>query len=302
MTEGFCCVARDDLFIGGKTEDECIDNWERVLVKLNANNLKLSPGKVRIMLQDTEVFGHRVKDGKMRPSDHIVTSLGKTSMEELKTVRQVNSWKGLYKTLIRHLPHLASQMAPFDRACASKTPTSTFDWSRPGMVAAFNGATRHPEEVRETYLPHPDEQLVLMPDTSTSNLCSGRVLYTQRITGEGKTWLPVQYASARPPKYMATWTPCEQEAMGSAASRFCIQNIFCIYRTITEPYRTITEPFVCISDGSVYTELLQNHWLAALYLDIHLLNFFLITFTQFYTIIQYIPIFKDEYILSANIC
>ena len=40
--------------------------------------------------------------------------------------------------------------------------------------------------------------------------------------------------------------------------------MFCIYRTITEPYRTITEPFVCISDGSVYTEPLQNHWLAAL--------------------------------------
>ena len=39
------------------------------------------------------------------------------------------------------------------------------------MVAAFNGATKHLEEVRETYLPHPDEQLVLMPDTSTSNLC-----------------------------------------------------------------------------------------------------------------------------------
>ena len=218
MTEGFCCVARDDLFIGGETEDECIDNWERVLVKLNTNNLKLAPRKVRIMLQDTEVFGHRFKDGKMRPSDHIVTSLGKTSVEELKTVKQVNSWKGLYKTLIRHLPHLASQMGPFDTACASKTPTSIFDWSQPGLIAAFNSATKHLEEVRETYLPHPDEQLVLLPDTSTSNLCSGWVLYTQRISAEGTRWLPVQYASARLPRHMATWTPCEQEAVGAVLS------------------------------------------------------------------------------------
>ena len=82
--------------------------------------------------------------------------------------------------------------------------------------SAAEGATR---SNTEAYLPHPDEQLVLMPDTSTSNLCSGWVLYTQRSTSGGKTWLPVQYASARLPKYMDTWTPCEQEALG-AGSKF----------------------------------------------------------------------------------
>ena len=91
MTKGICVVARDDLCKGDDTKEECIANWERILTKLNKNNLKLSPRKVRVLLQDTEVFGHRVKDGKVRPSDHIVTSLGRTTREELKTVRQVNS-------------------------------------------------------------------------------------------------------------------------------------------------------------------------------------------------------------------
>ena len=43
-----------------------------------------------------------------------------------------------------------------------------------------------------------------------------------------------------------------------------------VYRTFSvfaEPYRTITEPSACITDGSVFTEPLQNHWLAALFLD-----------------------------------
>ena len=155
MTAGFCCVARDDLCIGGETVDECIGNWEKVLTKLDSNNLKLSPRKVRVLLQDTEVFGHRVKDGKVRPSDHIVTSLGKTSTDELKTVKQVNSWKGLYKTLIRHLPRLASQMAPFDTVCGGKASNSEFDWSQPGLVAAFNTATKHLEEVRSAGSPGP---------------------------------------------------------------------------------------------------------------------------------------------------
>ena len=153
-----------------------------------------------MLLQETEVFGHRVKDGKVRPSDHIVTALGKTTREELKTVRQVNSWKGLYKTLIHHLPGLASQMVPFDTACAGKMSTSDFDWAEPGLVSAFNSAARHLGQVRETFLPSPSEQLVLMPDMSSSNPCTGWVLYTEREWEAGKVWLPVQYASAKLPK------------------------------------------------------------------------------------------------------
>ena len=57
----------------------------------------------------------------------------------------------------------------------------------------------------------------------------------------------------------------KSENICSAASRFWIRNMFGIYRAITEPYRTNTEPFACIIDGYVYTEPLQNHWLAALY-------------------------------------
>ena len=151
----FCCMARDDLCIGADMVDACIANWERVLSKFNENNLKLSPWKVRVLLQDTEVFCHRVMDGKVRPSNHIVTSLGKTTIQELKSVRQVKSWKGLYKTLIRHLPQLPSQMVPFDTACTGKTSTSDFDWLGPGLISDFNLATKHLEQVHETYLPRP---------------------------------------------------------------------------------------------------------------------------------------------------
>ena len=224
---GFCCVARDDLHIGGNTLDECLDNWETVLTKLDKHNLKVSPAKVRIFLQDSEVFGHRVIDGTIRPSDHIVSTLAAAKVEELVTVRQVNSWKGLYKTLIRHLPDLALYMEPFDHACKSLPANSAFDWTRPGLIAAFNAATAHLDQVHATYLPKPEEQLALLPDTSTTNHCAGWVLYTQRPSSQrkGKTgthaskdgmdWLPVQYMSGKLAPYMAKWYPCEQEAVGA---------------------------------------------------------------------------------------
>lgn len=126
------------------------------------------------------------------------------------TVKQVNSYKGLYKTLIRHLPDLASLMAPFDAACAGQPSSNKFDWSAPGILAAFNTATKHLDKVMATYLPHPDEQLALMPDTSDLNLCTGWVLYAERKPDGGSpAWLPVQYASAKLSNYMSTWTPCE---------------------------------------------------------------------------------------------
>ena len=67
ITAGFCMAARDDLCIGGPTIDECIEKWGLVLSKLDQCNLKLSPRKVRILLQDAEIFGHRIKDGKVSP-------------------------------------------------------------------------------------------------------------------------------------------------------------------------------------------------------------------------------------------
>ena len=218
QTAGFCLAARDDVFVGGDTVDECIANWNTVLTKLNQHNLKVNPRKVRVMLGDVEVFGHRVMDGTVRPSDHIITTLAATTTSDLVTIKQVNSWKGLYKTLIRHLPHLASVMTPFDQACASKISSSKFDWSRPGILAAFNTATSHLKEIQTTYLPRPEEQLVLEPDTSSSEHCTGWALYTLRKTDQGIQKLPVQYASAKLAKYMAGWCPCEKEGVGAVVA------------------------------------------------------------------------------------
>ena len=61
------------------TKDDAIDNYEAVLNKLHSCNLKLSPNKVRVFPADTEIYGYRVRDGCIQPSDHTVTSLGKTT-------------------------------------------------------------------------------------------------------------------------------------------------------------------------------------------------------------------------------
>ena len=87
ISDGFCVAIRDDIIIGGHTQDDAIDNYETVLRKLHSCNLKLSPNKMRIFPSDTEVYGYRVKDGCILPSNHTITSLGK---QILKTLSQTS--------------------------------------------------------------------------------------------------------------------------------------------------------------------------------------------------------------------
>ena len=210
ITDGHCVALRDDIIVGGNSINEALSNYESVISKLHNSNLKLSPTKVRVFPADIEIYGYRIKNGKISPSDHTITSLGKAKTEELLTVRQVNSWKGLYKTLIGHLPALSNVMCPFDSATGGKNPSEKFNWT-PTLIAAFNTAMGHLKQINETFLPRPSEQLLLLPDAMSTSPCVGWVLYVIR---QNKT-LPVMYCTAKLKDYMIKWFPCEKEAIGA---------------------------------------------------------------------------------------
>lgn len=215
LSKGICYAERDDIAVGGQTIQETIQNWKIVLTKLNENNMKISPNKVKIFPQDIEVFGWRIKDGKVMPSDHIITNLGKSSIDQLTTVKQVNSWKGLYKTLLNALPHLAAVMDPFDRVTAKLESKAKFQWT-PELIAAFNKAQSHLDQVNALTLPSPNEQLILMPDGARVPGGIGWALFVQREIEQEQRLLPVQFFSAKIKPYMQKWLPCEIEGVASA--------------------------------------------------------------------------------------
>ena len=153
---------------------------------------------MRVLLDDTEVFGHRIKQGFVSPSPHIVSNLGMIKLEDMKTVKQVNSWKGLYKTLIAHLPHLAFYMNPFDKATAGKNSRDSMVWT-PELRMAFNNALSHLTNINKTYLPHPEDKLILKPDTAKTKICTGWALYATKEKDDNTELIPIQYCSAKLP-------------------------------------------------------------------------------------------------------
>ena len=178
-TAGHCVAVRDDIIIGGNSITEALNNFESVLCKLHSCNLKLSPSKIRIFPTDTEIYGYRIKDGRILPSEHTINSLGQAKIEDLITNKHVNSWKGLYKVLIGHLPALSAVLSPFDAATAGKDSRERFQWT-PALTAAFNTAMSHLEKINETFLPKPNEQLILLPDAMSNSPSVGWVLYVNR--------------------------------------------------------------------------------------------------------------------------
>ena len=156
----------------------------------------------------------KLQNNKLSPSDHVLTSLGITSISQLKTAKDVNAWRGLYKTLLHNLPNLAAFMHPFDLATANMSAKDKFTWS-PELVAAFNAAQDHLKDARALVLPAPGEQLVLQPDGAQRPPSIGWVLSVIRQINGKSQLVPIQYCSAKLKPHMQFWSPCEIEAVAT---------------------------------------------------------------------------------------
>ena len=105
-------------------------------------------------------------------------------------------------------------MEPFDKFAGSRKSSDSLEWT-PDLLLAFKEAKSHLDEINETYLPKPSDQLILKPDAAKLKNCTGWVLYAITNPGPNQSLLPVMFCSARLPDYMGKWYPCELEAVGA---------------------------------------------------------------------------------------
>ena len=213
ILQGKCMKIADDLVIGGSTFDDAIKNWEAVLSKLSAANLKLSPGKVRIFPNQSIIFGWQVSNGTITPDPHRKLALSKSKHSDIETVSDLRSWMGTYKTFLIALPGLAKIMDPFDKIVAGIKDNKTKVMWTDDLIKLFYEANKHAaENTKYLSLPRPDEQLVLMPDATVRDPAVGFVL---NVVRNGKM-LPVIYYSYKLSDNQRNWFPCEREALGVA--------------------------------------------------------------------------------------
>ena len=211
VQEGRVVKLADDLFCGGNSPQEALDNWRLVLEALHACDLRLSASKTVICPRSTTVLGWIWSEGCISASSHRISALATCQLP--KTVKNMRSFIGAYKALSRVIPHTANILSPLETVCAGCDSSDRIVWSE-DLTAAFSAAQKSLKTQRSVVLPRPTDQLWIVTDGSVKERGIGATLYLSR----NGTMHLAGFFSAKIRKNQITWLPCEVEALGIAAA------------------------------------------------------------------------------------
>ena len=215
LKEGRCVKIADDIFAGGNDVDEAIDNWSKIMETLNKNNMKISPEKTIMFPEKVDILSWQWKQGGfLSPSPHRKLALENIKYEELKTVKDIRSWLGLYKTFIDCTPNLTMLLDKFDQFVGSRDSKDSITWTE-DFIKSFKHAQEHIKNMKDLYLPTKNDQLIIMCDGARTPPAVGMVLQAKTTNGEIKI---VKYYSVKLKPHMVKWYPCELEAVALGAS------------------------------------------------------------------------------------
>ena len=127
LEKGVVAKLADDLYCGGNTVDELVENWRQVLQALSKSGLRLSASKTVICPQKTVILGWIWSNGTLCASPHSIATL--SSCSPPSKVGGMRSFIGAYKVLARVIQNCASLVAPLDDAIAGHQSTEELTWS-----------------------------------------------------------------------------------------------------------------------------------------------------------------------------
>ena len=97
IQEGAVLKIADDLYCGGDTPEEALDNWIQVLQAMRRNNLGLNAPKTIVCPLSTVILGWLWSIGTLQASPHKLSAL--QAVEPPPTVQGLRSFVGAYKVL-----------------------------------------------------------------------------------------------------------------------------------------------------------------------------------------------------------
>ena len=206
----------DDIFIGGDSPAELLQNFEEVLQILQENDIRLSAKKTIISPKSVMVLGWVWSCGSIRASPHSLSGL--SECEPPSTVKSLKSYIGAYRFLSRVVRNYAALLMPLESMVSGKSAGNLkIEWS-PAQLASFHKAQAALKDAKTIALPKPDDTLQIVTDAAITPTAVGAVFYAIR----GNQTLLAGFFNAKLPLFQRRWLPCELEgvAIGTSLSHF----------------------------------------------------------------------------------
>ena len=212
LQAGILAKIADDLYVGGDSPSELLQNWISLLGALRDNNLFLNAPKTVICPLSAIILGWIWSSGCISASPHRLSTL--SSCAQPATVKDLRSFLGAYKVLSRVIPNCASFLSPLEDLAAGKHSSDRIVWCPESTLPLFHAAQSHLSSACSITLPAPSDILWIVTDGSVKQNGIGATMYVMR----GKNLHLAGYFSAKLRKHQVTWIPCEVEALAISAA------------------------------------------------------------------------------------
>ena len=209
LEEGVVAKIADDLYCGGNTPEELLQNWKRVLVALHKFDLRLSALKTVINPKSTTILGWIWNSGTLSASPHRIATLSLCRKPEYR----LRSFIGAFKVLSRVIPGCSSLLSKLDDTVAGRQSKEQIQWTDE-LHTVFCRAQAALSAARTITLPKPDDQIWIVTDGAIRSPGIGATLY---VTRNGKLHV-AGFFSAKLRRSQVRWLPCKVEALSIAVA------------------------------------------------------------------------------------
>ena len=186
-------VQADDGQVGGKNEEEAVDNWITLLKLFHANNIKINHKKVKILPETSMIHGWEFKGGYVKPSAH--RQLAILDVKKPSTIGDMRTYVGVYKTFFPALDGLSNIMAPFDKLCGGQDSKAKISWTDELSESFIQSQKLAQTNIHKLALPGPSEQLFIVPDSCSRPPATGFILFVSRNFKEKPVAEPAMFIS-----------------------------------------------------------------------------------------------------------
>ncbi|KAL9978907.1 hypothetical protein ACROYT_G016491 [Oculina patagonica] len=187
LQEGIVAKIADDLYCGGNSPEELLQNWTKVLQALNKCDLRLSASKTVINPQSTTILGWIWNCGTLSASPHRIAALASCPAPD--TVARMRSFIGAFKVFSRVIPGCSTLLAKLDDTVAGRESNETIQWTD-DLTASFHNAQTALSNTRTISLPRPVDQLWIVTDGDGKLRVAG--FFSAKLRGSQTAWLPCE--------------------------------------------------------------------------------------------------------------